>query len=109
MPFAVKPDTLKYSLSTKGGINNPLEPPAYSFYRAHAAGQGTYQVGLRMPWPAAGPYVLYGSHDSHLLRGERYAHLWLERAGIDYDVITDTDLHKTHPPGIPRFSHQRAQ
>ncbi len=99
-PFAVRPDTLKYSLSTEGGKNNPLEPPAYSFYRAHAAGQGTYQVGLRMPWPAAGPYVLYGSDYSHLLRGERYAHLWLEREGIDYDVITDTDLHRT--PGIPK-------
>jgi hypothetical protein len=97
-PFAVRPDMLKYSLSTEGGRNNPLEPPAYSFYRAHAAGQGTYQVGLRMPWPAAGPYVLYGSDYSHLLRGERYAHLWLEREGIDYDIITDTDLHKT--PGI---------
>jgi hypothetical protein len=94
-PFAVRPGTLKYSLSTEGGKNNPLEPPAYSFYRAHAAGQGTYQVGLRMPWPAAGPYVLYGSDYSHLLRGERYTHLWLEREGIDYDVITDTDLHKT--------------
>jgi len=99
-PFAVRPDTLKYSLSTEGGQNNLLEPPAYSFYRAHAAGQGTYQVGLRMPWPAAGPYVLYGSDYSHLLRGERYAHQWLEREGIAYDVITDTDLHKL--PGILR-------
>src|SRR6185295_18954294 len=68
----------------------------YDLYRAHAAGQGTYQMGLRVPWPAAGPYVLYGGPTdySHLMRADRFAHVWLEQSGYDYDVITDLDLHR---------------
>ncbi|HZF63512.1 MAG TPA: LamG domain-containing protein, partial [Chitinophagaceae bacterium] len=93
-PFALQPSTLKYSLSTEGLKDNPRNPPAFSFYRTHAAGQGTYQVGLKIPWPAAGPYVLYGSDYSHLLRADRFTHIWLEKEGYDYDLITDTDLHK---------------
>ena len=30
-------------------------------YRDHQAGQPTYKIGLRKPWPNAGPYVLYSA------------------------------------------------
>ena len=70
--------------------------PAFDLYRAHAAGQGTYQVGLRMPWPAAAPDVLYGgpTRYSHLARADRFAHAWLERNGYAFDVASDLDLHR---------------
>jgi hypothetical protein len=87
---------LKQVFGTNGTENSAGDPPAFNFYRAHAAGQGTYQQGLRMPWPAAGPYVLYGgaTNYSHLMRAERFAHIWLEQAGYEFDVITDHDLHR---------------
>jgi N,N-dimethylformamidase len=49
-----------------------------------------------MPWPAAGPYVLYGgpSDYSHLMRADRFLHVWLEQSGYDFDVVSDLDLHK---------------
>ena len=77
-------------------VNSPTRPPAYSLYRKHAAGQGTYQVGLRIPWPAAAPYLTHGLTPtySHLLRAERFFHVWLEESGYNYDVITDLDLHQ---------------
>lgn len=61
-------------------------------------GQGTYHVGLRMPWPVAGPYVLYGgpTRYSHLMRAERFLHSWLERTGYRFEVMADDDLHR-HP------------
>jgi hypothetical protein len=92
-PFGVNAPELKQVWGTGGTTNSPGNPPAFNFYRAHAAGQGTCQVGLRMPWPAAGPYVLYGgtTEYSHLLRAERFAHAWLEQAGYEFDVITDQD------------------
>lgn len=70
--------------------------PSFDFYREHAAGQGTYQVGLRMPWPAAGPGVLYGGATgySHLMRADRFTHVWLEKNGYDFDVVTGLDLHR---------------
>jgi len=55
-----------------------------------------------MPWPAAGPQVLYSSKEtgySHLMRGERFLHSWLERSGYEYDVISDLDLHRD--PTLP--------
>src|SRR5690606_28137207 len=63
-------------------------------YRPHRAGQGTYQLGTRMPWPVASPYVLYGGRTrySHLSRAEIFTHAWLERAGYEFDVATDLDL-----------------
>ena len=53
---------------------------------------------MKLPWPAAGPNKTYISMESysHLLRGERFLHLWLDRHGYDYDVITDHDLDR-HP------------
>jgi N,N-dimethylformamidase len=95
-PFAANDPKLKQVWGTGGSKNSPGDPPAYNFYRTHAAGQGTFQQGLRMPWPAAGPYILYGGPTdySHLVRADRFAHAWLERAGYDFDVIGDLDLHR---------------
>jgi hypothetical protein len=95
-PFAANNPTLKQVWGTGGGPELSNKPPAFNFYRAHAAGQGTYQVGLRMPWPAAGPYILYGGPTdySHLMRADRFFHVWLEQAGYDFDVIMDSDLHR---------------
>jgi hypothetical protein len=95
-PFAVPPPQRKYVWGTGGVSNQPNQPPAFSFYRTHAAGQGTYQLGLRMPWPVASPYVLYGGATdySHLCRAERPLHVWLEQNGYDYDIISDYDLHR---------------
>lgn len=95
-PFAIPSASRKQVWGTGGIANGPTNPPAYSFYRGHAAGQGTYQIGLRIPWPVASPYVLYGGPTdySHLSRAERPLHVWLERNGYAYDIISDYDLHK---------------
>ena len=69
----------------------------YSCYANHAAGQPTYYLGLRMPWPSAGPEVLYSPQQigySHLMRAELFAHHWLEENGYAYDVVADHDLHR---------------
>ncbi len=95
-PFAVN-DTDNRHWGTNGQKNPASNPPAYNFYRDHHAGQPTYQMGVRMPWPAAGPYVLYSPDEvgySHLMRAERFTHVWLEENGYSYDVITDWDLHQ---------------
>lgn len=101
-PFGVWPDSLHAVVGTNGLPNSPGEPPAYCFYRRHAAGAGTYQVGLRMPFPVASPYVLYGgpTRYSHLVRAERFLHVWLEREGYRFDLATDDDLHRD--PGLLR-------
>lgn len=73
--------------------------PKYSLYRPHRRVGGelplpTYQVGLRMPMPAASPYAKYldpGDY-SHLLRQERHTHAALAMIGKDFDVLTDSDL-----------------
>ncbi len=95
-PFGVWPDSLHAVIGTGGLPNAPGDPPAFCFYRPHAAGQGTYQLGRRMPWPAAEPYVLYGgpTRYSHLMRAERHLHAWLDREGIPFDVAADVDLHR---------------
>ncbi|MFN9341532.1 MAG: N,N-dimethylformamidase beta subunit family domain-containing protein [Planctomycetota bacterium] len=83
--------------STAGGVNVDPLAPAFSCYLNHRAGQPAYQFGLRMPWPVAGPNVLYSEPNmgySHLMRGERFAHLWLEENGYDYDLVLDLDLHR---------------
>ena len=52
---------------------------------------------MKVPWPAGGPNKTYiGGGYSHLLRGERFLHLWLDKQGYEYDVITDYDLDR-HP------------
>ena len=96
-PFAL-PTARLHEVWGTGGIEKDVRGlPAYNLYRDHAAGQGTYQVGLRMPWPAAGPYVLYGGPTkySHLARADRFTQVWLEEQGYDYDVISDLDLHRS--------------
>ncbi len=85
---------LKKNVSTAGQANSPGDPPAFSFYRRHAAGQGGFQIGLNMPFSGADPYLLYGAEYSHLVRADRFAQVWLEKSGYDYDVITDLDLHR---------------
>lgn len=86
-----------------GGLKNSVpEAPAYSMYSNHHPGQPTYYMGLNMPWPNAGPTVLYSPANvgySHLTRGELFAHRWLDghygdHTGYDYDVVTDLDLHR---------------
>lgn len=95
-PFGVWPDSLHAVIGTDGLPNAAGHPPAYCLYRRHAAGQGTYQMGLRMPWPVAGPYVLYGgpTRYSHLMRAERFLHTWMDGAGYRFDVAADDDLHR---------------
>lgn len=72
----------------------------FSFYQNHAGGQPGYYVGIDMPWPAADPYLQYvpAYNYSHLLRAERFTHVWLEQNGYDYDVVSDRDLHDD--PGL---------
>ncbi len=95
-PFGVWPASRDAVIGTDGLPNSPGSPPAFNLYRRHAAGQGTYHVGLRMPWPVASPRVLYGgpTRYSHLMRAERFLHVWLEREGYAYDLATDDDLHR---------------
>jgi hypothetical protein len=83
--------------STGGQTNDPSNPTAYCMYRDHRSGQPAYQVGLKMPWPVAGPDIRYSSEKvdySHLMRGERFTHVWLEKQGYDFDVYTSLDLHR---------------
>lgn len=98
-PFALTPPNQKQVWGT-GGYGPDTGLPSYCLYRGHAAGQGTYQMGLRVPWPAAGPYVLYGGATSysHLMRADRFPQAWLEREGYRYDIISDVDLHRN--PGM---------
>ncbi|HEY6169182.1 MAG TPA: LamG domain-containing protein [Verrucomicrobiae bacterium] len=101
-PFAITPEA-QHQVWGTGGIEKDLRGlPAYNLYRDHATGQGTYQVGLRMPWPAAGPYVLFGGPTkySHLARADRFTQVWLEEQGYDFDVASDLDLHRD--PGMLR-------
>lgn len=93
--FGVPRPGARQLCGTDGLPNSLGDPPAFSFYRGHTAGPGTYQIGRYLPWPAAGPYLRYGDATdySHLLRAERFAQTWLEREGYDYQVIADHDLH----------------
>lgn len=95
-PFGQRQPGLRQVCGTQGWPNAPSDPPAFSLYRAHAGGQGTFQLGLRMPWPAADPYLRYGDRTdySHLARADRCAQIWLERAGYEFDLATDLDLHR---------------
>jgi N,N-dimethylformamidase len=88
---------LLYHWGTGGISNGPGNPPAYCMYRNHRAGQPAYKSGVNMPWPNAGPYVLYaqgGSGYSHLTRAERFALVWLEKNGYQYDMVGDLDVHR---------------
>ena len=83
---------------TTGQDNAHPQAPAYCCYRNHEQGQPTYAIGMKAPWPAAGPEVIFSDRKlnySHLTRGELFAHRWLERNGYEYDVASDHDLHRT--------------
>lgn len=83
------------------GNNVAADVPKYSFYRPHGKkGNGeplpVYQVGLRMPLPAASPNALLDPDPNygHLLRQERHTHIALRRSKREFDLITDRDLSK---------------
>jgi len=69
--------------------------PSYCLYRDHQSGQPTYKVGLNVPCETGDPYRCYRGSDlwGQWVANERLAHLWLDRHGYQYDVITDMDLH----------------
>lgn len=95
-PFSPTWKGLKKSIGNNGFANSEGDPPAFCFYRPHHAGQGTYQIGFRMPWPIVGPYTLMGPEEwdySHLCRQDRFTQTWLETHGYPYDVLSDTDVH----------------
>ncbi len=95
-PFSPTWKGIKKSIGNNGFANSPGDPPAFGFYRPHRAGQGSYQMGFRMPWPIVGPYTLMGPEEwdySHLCRQDRFTQSWLETQGYDHDVLSDTDLH----------------
>ena len=104
-PFPVATRGLQ-TVGTGGMASSHPQAPAYSCYRDHHHGQPAYQFGMNMPWPAAGPEVLYLDPKigySHLMRGEMFLHRWLDgvygdHGGYDYDVATDYDLHRD--PGM---------
>lgn len=81
--------------NTWHAYNRPLD--LFSFYQFHATGQPTYFTGIEMPWNnSTDPYLLYTAEIgySHLVRAERFLHVWLEQNGYDYDCISDLDLHQ---------------
>ena len=94
VPFPVNHGKGQITMGTAGLGNSHPGAPKHSFYSDHRNGQPTYKVGLKVPWPAGGPNKTYTSLKgySHLLRGERFLHLWLDKHGYEYDVITDRDL-----------------
>ena len=92
-PFPINhgPDFIQ--MGTTGLQTTHPEAATYSGYRDHFHGQPTYKIGLKLPWPSAGPNKTYINQSySHLMRGERFLHLWLDQHGYEYDVITDRDL-----------------
>lgn len=98
-PFAITPPELHYFWDCGGITNSAGEPPAFCMYRDHQAGLPAYKVAVNTPWPNAGPYVLYSAASigySHLMRAERFALVWLEQNGYEYDMVGDLDVHR-HP------------
>ena len=92
-PFPVNHGAELTQMGTGGLATSHPDAPAYSCYRDHRFGQPTYKIGMKLPWPAAGPNKTYINQSySHLMRGERFLHLWLDHNGYDYDVMTDRDL-----------------
>ena len=75
-------------MGTGGLATTHPDAATYSGYRDHRHGQPTYKIGLKLPWPAADPNKTYINQSySHLMRGERFLHLWLDKQGYEYDVI----------------------
>jgi hypothetical protein len=88
------------SVWPRGGVglkNSHPEAPRFSCYVPHQAGQPTYYVSLRRPWPNASPKALYDPADAQYgqwARLELHLHFWLDRQGYEYDVVSDLDLHR---------------
>jgi N,N-dimethylformamidase beta subunit-like, C-terminal/Concanavalin A-like lectin/glucanases superfamily len=77
--------------------NSHPEAPRFSCYAAHHGGQPAYHMGLRMPWPNASPRAFYDPPDAHFAQWARLElslHVWLDRQGYAYDVVSDLDLHR---------------
>lgn len=76
---------------TTGIANGEGNPPSFSQYRVHhysseQPGPPVYQQGFNLPWPAAGPQATYSDVKygySHLTRGERFLHVWLDRTATN--------------------------
>ncbi|MCF6359394.1 MAG: hypothetical protein L3J29_01380 [Cyclobacteriaceae bacterium] len=97
-PFAanVKAGLTNWRTGDVKKLSKP-EYPGFSQYQEHRAGQPTFQSGVNMPWPNAGPYKTYYEENntfSQWTRGERFIHLWLEENNYSYDLLTDTDIDK---------------
>jgi N,N-dimethylformamidase len=101
-PFA----TNDKGLGAYYGTDGPLfadKNTGFSCYRTHQLQQPMFQTGVNLPWPNARPYIYYGNDQdgypySHLLRAERFLHVWLVENGYAFDVITDFDLLSS--PGV---------
>ncbi|MEO2014352.1 MAG: LamG domain-containing protein [Fuerstiella sp.] len=95
-PFAESWPDVKQAIG-HGYVNSPGDPPAFSLYWRHKAGQGVCQMGMRTPWPIAGPYTFHQEIEwecSHLCHADRLTMAWLEAEGYDFDVVSDLDLHQ---------------
>lgn len=96
-PFAVNDSGLGVVYGTDGPVADADKGTGFSCYRNHQLQQPTFQIGVNLPWPNARPFVYYGADQdgypySHLLRAERFLHVWLVQNGYAFDVITGFDL-----------------
>jgi N,N-dimethylformamidase len=65
-----------------------------SLYDHHSDGSTPFYSSRLRPNLSGGPKYKYAALDSpHLFAADLYIIDWLEKKGIDYDVITDEDLH----------------
>jgi hypothetical protein len=104
-PFADNDNGLAEAYGTAGPVPPPPLNPntGFSCYRPHRLQQPTFQVGVNLPWPDARPYIFFAFDQdsylySHLLRAERFLHVWLAQQDHEFDVITNFDLFSN--PGI---------
>ncbi len=78
---------------------NPAEHPEYglSTYNFHSDGSGICHASHRRPLMNLRPgYVTYGYGESSGLRhfqADSHLMAWLEAKGLDYDIVTDQELH----------------
>jgi N,N-dimethylformamidase len=65
-----------------------------SLYDHHSDGSTPFYASRLRPNLSGGPKYKYAALDSpHLLAADLYITAWLESKGIDFDVISDEDLH----------------
>ncbi|MEM7210175.1 MAG: N,N-dimethylformamidase beta subunit family domain-containing protein [Pseudomonadota bacterium] len=87
---------------------NPAEYPEYglSTYNNHADGSGICHASHRRPLFTLRPgYVTFGYGESGLRHFQADTHLiaWLENKGIDYDIVTDWELHHDGADSIAKY------